>query len=300
MKTTNGSWDLGVYSNDTAYLTYITDENYNANSNTRTYQLTFPKKSDTLAVLGDIPTNYYSSTTSRTANYVLAAPNGENGAATFRKLVAADIPSLSYVKLDAGTSEQTVKSSISSVSHGVLTLWRNSGNHISLLGFSNGTTETYLGAIGFKSNSDTNLYHRASDGTYYKIWDENNVTASMIPDLSGTYVTLAGEQTITGKKNFSGTSNDILTVDRNSSNPAWVKFAKSGTVLGYLGVNNSNEAVFNNGTSTYKIWHGGNVGHGSDLNADLLDGLHSTSFFIKSYTAKNPTAAGWYRVAALN
>lgn len=35
---------------------------------------------------------YYDSNTSRTANTVLAAPNGSAGGATFRKLVAADIP----------------------------------------------------------------------------------------------------------------------------------------------------------------------------------------------------------------
>ena len=35
---------------------------------------------------------YYDSTISRTANTVLAAPNGTNGGATFRKLVAADLP----------------------------------------------------------------------------------------------------------------------------------------------------------------------------------------------------------------
>ena len=36
---------------------------------------------------------YYDSTISRTANTVLAAPNGSAGGATFRKLVAADLPS---------------------------------------------------------------------------------------------------------------------------------------------------------------------------------------------------------------
>ena len=38
-------------------------------------------------------------TTSRTANTVLAAPNGSNGAGTFRSLVAADIPSLAHTKI---------------------------------------------------------------------------------------------------------------------------------------------------------------------------------------------------------
>ena len=36
---------------------------------------------------------------SRTANTVLAAPNGSNGSATFRKLVAADIPSITKSKI---------------------------------------------------------------------------------------------------------------------------------------------------------------------------------------------------------
>ena len=46
---------------------------------------------------------YYDSNASRTANTVLAAPNGSNGGASFRKLVAADIPSLSYVPTSGGT-----------------------------------------------------------------------------------------------------------------------------------------------------------------------------------------------------
>ena len=37
--------------------------------------------------------------TSRTQNTVLAAPNGSNGAATFRSLVAADVPSLAHTKI---------------------------------------------------------------------------------------------------------------------------------------------------------------------------------------------------------
>ena len=49
MKTTNGSWDLGVYSDNTAYLTYITDTDYNNINNNITYKLTFPKTIGTLA-----------------------------------------------------------------------------------------------------------------------------------------------------------------------------------------------------------------------------------------------------------
>jgi hypothetical protein len=41
---------------------------------------------------------------SKTANYVLAAPNGSSGAPTFRALVASDIPTLSYVTSVTGTA----------------------------------------------------------------------------------------------------------------------------------------------------------------------------------------------------
>ena len=47
--------------------------------------------------------NCFAANISRTANYVLAAPNGSNGNASFRKLVAADIPNLDVSKLTAGT-----------------------------------------------------------------------------------------------------------------------------------------------------------------------------------------------------
>ena len=50
----------------------------------------------TMTQISDWGTYIYSAQTSRTANTVLAAPNGSNGSASFRKLVAADIPALNY------------------------------------------------------------------------------------------------------------------------------------------------------------------------------------------------------------
>ena len=37
MKTSNGAWTLGAYSGDIIYMTYVTDANFNASSNTATY-----------------------------------------------------------------------------------------------------------------------------------------------------------------------------------------------------------------------------------------------------------------------
>lgn len=49
---------------------------------------------------------YYDSGISRTANTVLAAPNGSTGSATFRKLAAADIPVLNYLPRAIYTTAQ--------------------------------------------------------------------------------------------------------------------------------------------------------------------------------------------------
>ena len=53
----------------------------------------------TKSQITDFGTHVYDATISRDANTVLAAPNGSSGVATFRKLVAADIPSLTKSKI---------------------------------------------------------------------------------------------------------------------------------------------------------------------------------------------------------
>jgi hypothetical protein len=98
-----------------------------------------------------------------------------------------------YVKLDPGAAEQTIKSSIGSLSEGVIDLWRNSGDHYTFLGFSNGTTKTYLGGIGFKSQSDHYLY-RKDGSNYYMFADAANISnkdATIGTSLT-TIVTIAG------------------------------------------------------------------------------------------------------------
>jgi len=60
-----------------------------------------------VGTLGDMATksssSYWDTATSRTANTVLAAPNGSAGGASFRALVAADIPALATSKITSGT-----------------------------------------------------------------------------------------------------------------------------------------------------------------------------------------------------
>lgn len=68
-----------------------------AGSNTDEITLTLPSKTGSLALVEDLPSNYFDTDSVRDANTVLAAPDGVNGKASFRKLVAADIPALDYL-----------------------------------------------------------------------------------------------------------------------------------------------------------------------------------------------------------
>lgn len=71
---------------------YVGSSKYAPTSHTHTY-----------TQISDRGTYIYDATISRTANTVLAAPNGSNGVGTFRKLVSADIPSLDAGKIASGT-----------------------------------------------------------------------------------------------------------------------------------------------------------------------------------------------------
>jgi hypothetical protein len=59
LKTTNGSWDFGEYNTSGWYnipvMTYVLDSNFNAGSNTATYQIKFPLASGTVALTSQIP-----------------------------------------------------------------------------------------------------------------------------------------------------------------------------------------------------------------------------------------------------
>lgn len=104
---------LWTYIKSKADSTYQAKGSYAASSHTHTF-----------SQISDRTTYIYDASTSRTANTVLAAPNGSAGKATFRTLVAADIPTITkskisdfpsslknpssmIVKLNSGTTEGT-------------------------------------------------------------------------------------------------------------------------------------------------------------------------------------------------
>ena len=55
-KTKSGGWSMGVLSaQDNLYITYTTDTDYTNNNNQNTYQIVYPTKSGTIALISDIP-----------------------------------------------------------------------------------------------------------------------------------------------------------------------------------------------------------------------------------------------------
>jgi len=77
-----------------------------------------------------------------TANMVFAAPNGSNGAPSFRKLVANDIPSLNYIPLSGGNLS-------GSLVYSVISSWRDSGlGKSAIYAKKPNTTSNYLVSLG--------------------------------------------------------------------------------------------------------------------------------------------------------
>ena len=117
---------------------------------------------------------YYDSAVSRTKNTVLAAPNGSAGSATFRALVAADIPSLAISKitnlqstLDSKSSTSHTHSNYSLTSH-THSAYATTGHTHSSLTFSGGTfsAKTYNPSGATTVNIPTSTSHLTNNSGY--------------------------------------------------------------------------------------------------------------------------------------
>ena len=141
-----------------------------------------------------------------------------------------------YVKLNPGEAEQTIKSGIASVGKGIINLCRSNGDYYTFLGFSNGSAEKYLGGIGFKSQADHELYLKAATSSntpstnYYKIWNENNhpapgvtagtagsSTASSGSTIDVPYVTVNASGHVTGYGTHTHTISGFSTTDTKAT-----------------------------------------------------------------------------------
>lgn len=97
------------------------------------------------------------------------------------------------------------------------------------------------------------------------------------------YVKRNGD-TMTGALNIDTDSFGAMVLKRNdNNNGASIQFRGSNNVYGYIGFNAASKDSSllrwsSNTLNSYKIWDEGNDGAGSGLDADLLDGVHASSF----------------------
>lgn len=105
-------------------------------------------------------------------------------------------------------------------------------------------------------------------------------------DSDNRFVNVSGD-TMTGHLIINGSYANILTISDTGTTSALIRFKNQSGVLGYIGVSSTDLNFRKTDTSTvYKVWHEGNDGVGSGLDADMLDGLHGNSFFRESLLAK--------------
>ena len=311
--STDGSLYLADNNANGATLTFnVTSGNitFSKNGNSTEYVLTFPTKTGTLATTADVDavttnvSNNYLKLTGGTISNTTFAPlaverksntSGTASAISFKNANGV----LGYIGMQ-GTANGGLIRYGTDTSKAYLVL--DQGN------VENELNDVYLrqdggsltGALTSNSNITAAKFIK-SDGTASQILmaDGSTIEKSTL-QAAGSYVTTNTAQTITGNKTFTGsviTSNNKFEIKANSNtDDSWIKLTNA-TDAGYyaFGIRRLYDTYglqlkihTASGTDTYhNIWHAGNDGSGSGLDADLLDGKHASAFATSDHTHDN-------------
>ena len=180
-----------------------------------------------------------------------------------------DIVSGKYLPLSGGTLTNTLTIDNSNVG---LTLHR-SGQATPYIRFGQDANNEW-GELGVYHDGRLVFWPLvSSQGGYNQwntVWHSGNFNPSDYLPLSGG--TLVGGLTINSSKDYP------LVVKINKVGASYVAFENANGSLGELGIlsNGQPYAYINNASNT--LWHSGNDGAGSGLDADLLDGQHENAF----------------------
>jgi hypothetical protein len=184
---------------------------------------------------------------SQTANYVLAAPNGSAGTPTFRALVAADVPALSYVSSVGVTAPITTTGGLTPTI---------------------GITQSGAASDGYLSSTDWNTFNNKGSGTVTSIAvaSSNGFAGS---SSGGATPTLTLSTSITGLLKGNGTAISAATsgTDYSAGTSALATgILKSTTTTGALSIavaadfptlNQNTTGTAANVTGTVAIANGG-------------------------------------------
>ena len=147
-------------------------------------------------------------------------------------------------------------------------------------------------------NSDLNIGVKTTTPSYN--FDVNGtLNATTIyqngTTLANTYLSLSGGTL--------ASSSVPLYINRTDSNTySLIGYRIVSKDFGYLGFSNNGDLVVspnrqNGNTNYYTIWHSGNDGSGSGLDADKLDGVEYQNILERGYSGSSRCASvGWHRI----
>lgn len=161
------------------------------------------------------PGDYYDSKINRSANTVLAAPNGSSGSATFRKLVAADIPALDYMS-KKGSYSQPIVLAAGYVyrSSGSSSSWSFIGSKVSAISSVSCSVSGGVMTITFNPSSGHSVYCYAACA--------NMATSGDMPSYTGNYSGRSGGAEWMGTYCSGGSSIWVRQMAQsNANNDSW-------------------------------------------------------------------------------
>ncbi|AUW59436.1 hypothetical protein C1T17_16420 [Sphingobium sp. SCG-1] len=148
-------------------------------------------------------------------------------------------------------------------------------------------SDGYWNGAGFRAGGNS-AWHAGNDGA------GSGLDADMVDGRHASdFMILAGDETVSGRKtlkanrtgNFgmsTGTGGlGEVEVQGNGVGAAMMTFHRPGSFAAYFGLDMDNAwrvGGWSMGAQTFRLWHEGNDGSGSGLDADLLDGQDSSFF----------------------
>jgi hypothetical protein len=205
---------------------------------------------------------------SETANYVFAAPNGSAGTPTFRALVSADIPALSYVSSVSGT--------------GVIS---SSGGLTPIISISQATSTT----SGYLSSTDWNTFNNKGSGTVTSVSGTSPVssTGGTTPTIS-----LASAYGDTQNPYGSKTANYVLAAPNGSAGTPSFRAIVAADIptLNQNTTGNAATATNLSGGSTYSLVYQTSSGNTSYLSAGTSGSLLMTLGTVTAPTWVAPSS----------
>ena len=176
-------------------------------------------------------------------------------------------------------------------------------------------------AVGMAGANQGDLYTQVIAGGYAQGWNRhwhnNNdgagsgLDADLLDGLQGaSYLRSDATDSASGRVSFTsmpqagGVANSAgglgsIEVSGDTTKAAMISFHRAGVHAAYLGLDTDNKwkvGGWSMGANAYELWHSGNDGAGSGLDADKLDGLHGSSYTNTGLT--NATAAGKEKLVA--